>query len=250
MNREAAGAAIRSLRRSRDISQEDLAEMAGMSAMGLSFLERGMRKPRKETIKNLELALGLPPGTYQRLVLAEDAEAELRSILSTATAAAAQANAAVSQGLVVGRRSANTTALLGSYAEAQIDALRAVISRMPDETASDFETYISLVLDRCLQAEGLTADSWRVSAAADAADADRLATHLATLESTRRELTARLACAVIASGLPDVLVAQQLETSAETLWDWRNLQPIPSESIAPVRRFIAFHDPTASADEQ
>ncbi|MGD9622279.1 MAG: helix-turn-helix domain-containing protein [Mycolicibacterium sp.] len=258
VNREAAGAAIRSLRKARDISIEQLSEMSGISTMGLSYLERGIRKPRKDTVQKLELALGLPAGTYQRLVFADDAEIELQSIVSTAQSAAAQAKAAVSQGLVVGRRTA-TTALLGSYAEAQIEALNAVVSRMPSETAPDFETYISFVIDRCIQTEGLTADSWRVAAAADTADADRLITHLETLESTRRNLTSRLAgrslsakldTACANSPLPDSLIAQMLGTTAEDLWVWRNQGAIPSDAIALVQTFVARDQPVAETDDR
>lgn len=257
MNREAAGAAIRALRKARDISIEQLAGMSGISTMGLSYLERGIRKPRKDTVQKLEVALGLPAGTYQRLVFAEDAESELQSIVSTAQSAAAQAHAAVTQGLVVGRRTATTGALLGGYAEAQIEALNAVVSRMPAETAPDYQTYISFVIDRCIQTEGLTADSWRVAAAADTADADRLITHLETLESTRRDLTSRLAerslsakldTACANSPLPDSLIAQMLGTSAEDLWVWRNQGAIPADAVALVQTFVARDQPVAQTD--
>lgn len=246
MNREAAGAAIRELRRSRDIAIEDMAQMSGISAMGLSYLERGLRKPRKDTIQKLEMALGLPSGTYQRIVFANDAHAELQAIVATAQSAAAQAKAAVSRGVVVGRRT-DTTALLGGYATAQIEALNAVIARMPPETASDYESYIAFVIDRCIQTEALTADSWRVAATANAADAERLLGHLETLEKTRQDLLARLqgrslsakldqACA--ASPLPDAVIAQMMATTAEDLWLWRNQGAIPGDAIELVQLFV------------
>ena len=77
MSREAAGAAIRALRESRDWSLADLAAATGVSIMGLSFLERGARKPHKGTVQKVENGLGLPPGTYTRLVVADDPDAEL-----------------------------------------------------------------------------------------------------------------------------------------------------------------------------
>ncbi|NBP85223.1 MAG: XRE family transcriptional regulator, partial [Mycobacteriaceae bacterium] len=41
MSRPAAGAAIRALRESRGLSLAELAAATGVSAMGLSYLERG-----------------------------------------------------------------------------------------------------------------------------------------------------------------------------------------------------------------
>lgn len=247
VNREAAGAAIRSQRMARDMSLSDLAAASGVSQMGLSYLERGIRKPRKDTVRKVELALGLPTGTYQRLVFAEDPEAELQSMLSASRAASAQAKAAVATGLVVGRRT-DANALLGGYAEAQIESLNAVIARMPPETASDFETYIAFVIDRCIQTEGLTADSWRVAAHSSATDAEGLMKHLITLECTRqgllgqlqgRSLSARLDAACVDSPLPDSVIAQLLGTTAEDLWVWRNTGAIPGEAVELVQAFVA-----------
>nr|WP_234787561.1 helix-turn-helix transcriptional regulator [Mycolicibacterium novocastrense] len=247
VNREAAGAAIRALREARDLSLADLAASSGVSQMGLSYLERGIRKPRKDTVRKVELAMGLPSGSYQRLVFAEDPHAELEAIVATSQSASAQAKAAVSSGLVLGRRT-DTTALLGGYAEAQIEALNAVINRMPPETATDYETYIAFVIDRCIQTEGLTADSWRVAAHADAGDADRLMAHLETLEATRQSLLARLQArslgakldiACVNSPLPDSVIAQLLGTTAEDLWVWRNQGAIPGEAVELVQAFVA-----------
>ncbi len=67
MSRESAGAAIRELRESRDWSLADFASATGVSIMGLSYLERGARKPHKSTVQKVENGLGLPPGTYSRL---------------------------------------------------------------------------------------------------------------------------------------------------------------------------------------
>ncbi len=77
MSRESAGAAIRALRESRDWSLADLAAATGVSIMGLSYLERGARKPHKGTVQKVENGLGLPPGTYSRLLVAADPDAEL-----------------------------------------------------------------------------------------------------------------------------------------------------------------------------
>lgn len=249
VNREAAGAAIRALRESRDMSLDELAAASGVSAMGLSYLERGIRKPRPDTTNKLEMALGLPTGTYKRLVLAENASEELKAILSVTSerAAAVRAKDAISGGLIVGQRS-ETSALIEGYAEAQIDSLNAVIHRLPPESAPDYASYIAFVIDRCIQAEGLAADSWRVAAHSNAGDAARLMRHLQTLESKRQDLVARLesrslgaqfnrACNM--SALPDHMIAQMLGTTAETVWAWRNEGAIPGESVEMVQRFIA-----------
>lgn len=238
------------------MSLGDLAASSGVSQMGLSYLERGIRKPRKETVRKLEMALGLPSGTYQRLVFAEDPAAELQSVLSTSRAASAQAKAAISTGTVTIRRT-DTTALLGGYAEAQIESLNAVIARMPSETASDFESYIAFVIDRCIQTEGLTADSWRLAAHAASTDADRLMQHLVTLENTRqdllrrlheRSLSARLDAACVASPLPDSVIAQLLGTTAEDLWVWRNTGAIPGECVELAQIFVAATETTGGGD--
>ena len=81
MSRESAGAAIRALRESRDWSLAELAAATGVSIMGLSYLERGARKPHKSTVQKVENGLGLPPGTYSRLLVAADPEAELARLI-------------------------------------------------------------------------------------------------------------------------------------------------------------------------
>ena len=80
MSRESAGAAIRELREARDWSLADFASVTGVSIMGLSYLERGARKPHKGTVQKVENGLGLPPGTYSRLVVAADPAAELERL--------------------------------------------------------------------------------------------------------------------------------------------------------------------------
>ncbi len=80
MSRESAGAAIRELRESRNWSLADFASVTGVSIMGLSYLERGARKPHKSTVQKVENGLGLPTGTYSRLVVAADSAAELERL--------------------------------------------------------------------------------------------------------------------------------------------------------------------------
>ena len=84
MSRTGAGAALRALRESRDWSLADLAAATGVSIMGLSYLERGARKPHKGTVQKVENGLGLPPGTYARLLAADDPRAELAQLTVTA----------------------------------------------------------------------------------------------------------------------------------------------------------------------
>ena len=86
VSRESAGAAIRELRESRDWSLADFASVTGVSIMGLSYLERGARKPHKGTVQKVENGLGLPPGTYSRLVVAADAAAELERLTAAPAA--------------------------------------------------------------------------------------------------------------------------------------------------------------------
>src|SRR6202044_1191926 len=82
VSRESAGAAIRELREARDWSLADFAAVTGVSIMGLSYLERGARKPHKSTVQKVENGLGLPPGTYSRLVVAADPAAELERLMA------------------------------------------------------------------------------------------------------------------------------------------------------------------------
>src|SRR5271157_5847132 len=94
VSRESAGAAIRALRESRDWSLADLAGATGVSIMGLSFLERGARKPHKNTVQKVENGLGLPPGTYSRLLVAADPDAELARLIAAQPPAAMPARRA------------------------------------------------------------------------------------------------------------------------------------------------------------
>src|ERR1700757_1972939 len=122
VSRESAGAAIRELRESRDWSLAEFASATGVSIMGLSYLERGARKPHKGTVQKVENGLGLPPGTYSRLVVAADPAAELQRL--TAVTPAEPAPVRLTGPIVVDRHT--DTEVLEGYAEAQLDALNSV----------------------------------------------------------------------------------------------------------------------------
>lgn len=57
------GARLRRARLAAGLTQEELAERAGLSARGIQDLERGLRAtPQRETVRRLAAALGVPPG--------------------------------------------------------------------------------------------------------------------------------------------------------------------------------------------
>jgi transcriptional regulator with XRE-family HTH domain len=60
--RQKFGKRLRYLRRDRDITQEQLAELIGMSVSFISLLERGRTSPSIDTIVNLARALGVNEG--------------------------------------------------------------------------------------------------------------------------------------------------------------------------------------------
>ena len=74
--------------------------------------------------------------------------------------------------VVVDRHS--DTEVLEGYAEAQLEALKAVIERLPAKTSNEYETYILSVIAQCVKAEMLAANSWRVAVNAGAESASRL----------------------------------------------------------------------------
>lgn len=241
VSRESAGAAIRALRESRDWSLAELAAATGVSIMGLSFLERGARKPHKSTVQKVENGLGLPPGTYSRLLVAADPEAELARVM------AAQARAALPErrpGPVVVDRHSDTEVLEG-YAEAQLEALKSVIDRVPATTSNEYETYILSVIAQCVKAEMLAASSWRVAVNAGADSTGRLMEHLRELEATRTALLKRLPTSLSArfdracarSSLPETVVAALVGVGVEDLWDIRNRGVIPPGALPRVRAF-------------
>lgn len=57
------GDAVRCLRKERNLSQEALAERAGMNADFVGFIERGENVPTLTTILQLARALGVQPST-------------------------------------------------------------------------------------------------------------------------------------------------------------------------------------------
>ncbi|MBI3690265.1 MAG: helix-turn-helix transcriptional regulator, partial [Mycolicibacterium aromaticivorans] len=127
MSREAAGAAIRTLREARDWSLAELAAATGVSIMGLSFLERGVRKPHKGTVQKVENGLGLPPGTYARLVIADDPAADIAQFLTGGPAESASPRTPT--GIVVSRHS--DADVLEAHAEAHLESLNSLIARLP-----------------------------------------------------------------------------------------------------------------------
>lgn len=240
MSREAAGAAIRALRESRDWSLADLATATGVSVMGLSYLERGARKPHKGTVQKVENGLGLPPGTYTRLVLAEDADAEL-AVLLTNSGAPARAER------VVPRVSRHGDAdVLEAHAEAHLESLHSLLARLPPETSNEYETYIRSMIAQCVKAEMLAANSWRVAVNTGAGSTDRLMEHLRALEAIRTGLLERVCGSIGArfdracarSGLPEPVVAALLGMTVEELWDIRNRGVVPPGALSRVRAFV------------
>ncbi|ODR09853.1 transcriptional regulator [Mycolicibacillus koreensis] len=240
MTRAAAGAALRALRESRDWSLADLAAASGVSIMGLSYLERGTRKPHKSTVQKVENGLGLPPGSYAQLVVADDPHAELTRLVATTTPPAAAPT-----GIVVDRHTG--AEVLEGYAQAQIEAINSVIARLPLTTSDDYETYIRSVVAQCVKAELLAASSWRVAVNAGADPAGPLLEHLRTLERTRVALLERLpaslsarfdrACTVAA--LPAAVIAEVLGVSAAQLWEIRCGGAVPAAAVRRVEAFTA-----------
>ncbi len=241
MSRESAGAAIRALRESRDWSLADLAAATGVSIMGLSYLERGARKPHKGTVQKVENGLGLPPGTYSRLLVAADPDAELARLIAVQTPQTITPRRAAT--VVVDRHS--DTEVLEGYAEAQLDAIKSVIDRLPATTSNEYETYILSVIAQCVKAEMLAASSWRVAVNAGADSTGRLMEHLQELEATRRTLLARLRTSLSArfdracaqSSLPESIIAALVGVGIDEIWNIRNTGSIPPGALPRVRAF-------------
>lgn len=230
MSRVAAGAAIRALRESRDWSLADLAAVTGVSVMGLSYLERGVRKPHRGTVQKVELGLGLAPGTYLRLVEADDPGAELGELRREVPRVTRHADADVLEG----------------HAEAHLESLNALLARLPAETSNEYETYIRSVIAQCVKAEMLAANSWRVAVNAGAESTGRLMDHLTALEEIRAGLLARLPASLGAqfdracarTGLPEPVIAALIGIGVEELWDIRNRGAIPPGALPRVRAFV------------
>jgi transcriptional regulator with XRE-family HTH domain len=248
VSRESAGAAIRALRESRDWSLADLASATGVSIMGLSFIERGARKPHKSTVQKVENGLGLPPGTYSRLLVAADPDAELARLVAAQPVDAGSAR----RGAVVVDRHSDTEVLEG-YAEAQLDALKSVIDRLPSTTSNEYETYILSVIAQCVKAEMLAASSWRVAVNAGAESTGRLMEHLQALEATRgallkrmpTSLSARFDRACAQSSLPETIIAALVGVGVEEMWDIRNRGVISPGALPRVRAFVEVVESTS-----
>lgn len=242
MSREAAGAAIRTLRESRDWSLADLAAATGVSIMGLSYLERGARKPHKGTVQKVENGLGLPPGTYARLLLTDDPDAELAQLLAGSPESP---TGALDRGALVVNRHSDAD-VLEAHAEAHLESLNSLIARLPAETSNEYETYIQSVIAQCVKAEMLAANSWRVAVNAGAESADRLMVQLKTLEGIRSGLLARMPASIGArfdracrrSGLPDPVIVALLGVTVEEMWAIRNRGLVPPGALPRVRGFV------------
>jgi transcriptional regulator with XRE-family HTH domain len=242
VSRESAGATLRSLRESRDWSLADLATATGVSIMGLSYLERGTRKPHKGTVQKVENGLGLPPGTYSRLVVSPDPEAELAQLLAEKSVEDPPRRPSAE---VMSDRSSDTTVFEG-YAEAQLEALNSVIARLPAAASNEYESLIVSVIGQCVKAELLAANSWRVAVNAGADPDGPLMGHVVALEATRAGLLARLpesigarfdrACA--GSALPEAIIAALVGITAEEMWDIRNRGYVPPGALPRVRAFV------------
>jgi transcriptional regulator with XRE-family HTH domain len=250
VSRESAGAVIRELRESRDWSLADFSSATGVSIMGLSYLERGARKPHKGTVQKVENGLGLPPGTYSRLVVAADPAAELERL--TAATPAEPPPVRTTGPIVVDRHT--ETEVFEGYAEAQLDAINSAIERAPEVTSNEYQSYILSVIAQCVKAEMLAASSWRMAVNADAAAASRLMQHLQALETTRgalldrvpMSLSARFDRACAQSSLPEPVIAALIGVTAAEMWDIRNRGAIPPGALPRVR---AFADGDTSAGE-
>lgn len=253
MSRESAGAAIRALRESRDWSLADLAAATDVSIMGLSYLERGARKPHKSTVQKVENGLGLPPGTYSRLLVAADPDAELARLIAAQPPDREPDRRA---GAVVVERYDDTD-VLEKYAEAQLDALRSVINRLPPTTSNEYETYILSVIAQCVKAELLAASSWRVAVNVGADSSARLMEHLQSLEAIRSTLLKRMPTSLSArfdracarSPLPETVIAALIGVGTDDIWDIRNRGVIPPGALPRVRAFTEAMEANESDEE-
>ena len=249
MSRESAGAAIRELRESRNWSLADFASVTGVSIMGLSYLERGARKPHKSTVQKVENGLGLPTGTYSRLVVAADSAAELERLTSPRPAESAPVRTG---GPIVVVRHNTDTAVLERSSEAQLDAIKSAIERAPAKTSNEYESYILSVIEQCVRAEMLAADCWRVAINSDSESAGRLMQHLEELEAARggliermpTSLSARFDRACAESSLPEPVIAALIGVTAAEMWDIRNRGVIPPGALPRVRAFADLADET------
>jgi len=239
VSRETAGAAIRALRVARDWSLADLAAVTGVSTMGLSYLERGTRKPQKSTVQKVENGLGLPAGTYSRLVAADSADAELAQLL----AGAELPGPAGSTTAVIKNHPVD---MLETASAAYLEMLNSLIGYLPSKTSNEYETYIQAAIAQSLKAAKLAANSWRVTANAGVANSTLMA-HVKAAETIRADLMARLPGSIgaqfdeacVRSGLPDPIIAALIGVSVEQMWDIRTGAAIAPAAVAAVSAFVA-----------
>jgi transcriptional regulator with XRE-family HTH domain len=249
MTRESAGAAIRELRESRSWSLADFASITGVSIMGLSYLERGVRKPHKGTVQKVENGLGLPTGTYSRLVVAADSAAELERLTAPRPPEPVPVR---TDGPIVVVRHHTDTEVLERSSEAHLDAVKSAIERLPANTSNEYESYIHSVIQQCVRSEMIAADAWRVAAQADSASAGRIMEHLENLEAIRgalfdrvpASLSARLDRACAQSSLPEAVIAAMVGVTAAEMWDIRNRGVIPPGALPRVRAFVELAEET------
>ena len=76
LDRRAAGRVIRSLRRSRKLSQDVLSGLAGIARTHLSMIETGSKQPNFETLWKLSGALDIRPSELVGLIELECEKAE------------------------------------------------------------------------------------------------------------------------------------------------------------------------------
>lgn len=139
----------------------------------------------------------------------------------------------------------NDADVLEGHAEAHLESLRSLITRLPAETSNEYETYIQSVIAQCVKAEMLAANSWRVAVNAGADSASRLMDHLRALDGMRSGLLARMPGSISArfdractqSALPEPVIAALLGVSVEEMWDIRNRGVIPPGALPRVRAF-------------
>lgn len=78
---ELFGKKLRELRRSRDITQEKLAEMSGLSLQYIGEIERNRRNPSLTSMESLAEALNIPIGDFFNLEEFQRSDKELRETL-------------------------------------------------------------------------------------------------------------------------------------------------------------------------
>ena len=154
--------------------------------------------------------------------------------------------------IVVGRNT--DTSVFEGFAEAHLDALKALIARLPPRASNEYETYIHSVIAQCVKAEMLAANSLRVAVNAGAAADGPLLGHLEALEATRVELltllpeslSSRLDIACRQSPLPEAVIAALLGITVEQLWDIRNQGQVPPGALARVQAFVDAGTPVGT----